>query len=185
MASGSPRSTRGILKIFLSFPQASERHGSCIRPWGLITSAFPCCRMTVHPVGPKDRYTAAFVITLYPGPSPDGKSCIQTDGQGHYWLQSLEGASVRELTGIAPGEKIINWHGDSDNVFLAHPDGIDVQIYHLNLTTGKRQLWTIFSPQDKTALAGHSIVYITPDGAHFAYQAQRVYSTVFIAKGLR
>jgi hypothetical protein len=140
---------------------------------------------SVHPVGPKDRYTAAFVMTLFPGPSPDGKSCIQTDGQGHYWLQSLEGASVRELTGIAPGEKIINWHLDSDSVFLAHPDGINVQIYNLNLTTGKRQLWTIFSPQDKTALAGHSNVYITPDGAHFAYQAQRVYSTVFIAKDLR
>jgi len=140
---------------------------------------------SVHPVGPKDRYIAAFVITLFPGPSPDGKSCIQTDGQGHYWLQLLEGGSARELSGIAPGEKIINWHGDSDNVFLAHPDGINVQIYNLNLTTGKRQLWTTFSPQDKTALAGHSLVYITPDGAHFGYQAQRVYSTVFLAKGLR
>jgi serine/threonine protein kinase/Tol biopolymer transport system component len=140
---------------------------------------------SVRPFGPKDRYTAGFVMTLFPGPSPDGKSCIQTDGQSHYWLQLLEGGSGRELSGIAPGEKIINWHLDSDNVFLVHPDGINVQIYNLNLTTGKRQLWTVFSPQDKTALAGHSIVYITPDGAHFAYQAQRVYSTVFIAKGLR
>lgn len=140
---------------------------------------------SLQPIGPKDRYVSAVVNTLYPGPSPDGKSCIQTDGQGHCWLQLLEGGSTRELPGIAPGEKIINWHGDSDNVFLAHPDGINVQIYNLNLTTGKRQLWTTFSPQDKTALAGHSLVYITPDGAHFGYQAQRVYSTVFLAKGLR
>lgn len=138
---------------------------------------------SVHPVGPKDRYTAAFVITLYPGPSPDGKSCIQTDGLGHYWLQSLEGSSTREISGIAAGEKIINWHGSSDNVFLAHPDGINVQIYSLNLNTEKRQLWTSFSPQDKTALAGHSIVYITSDGTPFAYQARRVHSTLFIAKG--
>jgi hypothetical protein len=60
-----------------------------------------------------------------------------------------------------------------------------MQIYNLNLTTGQRKLWTIFSPQDKTARAGHSIVFITPDGAHYAYQSQRIYSTVFIAKGLR
>jgi eukaryotic-like serine/threonine-protein kinase len=140
---------------------------------------------TVHPVGPKDRYTPGFVMTLFPGPSPDGKSCIQTDGQGHYWLQPLEVGPAGEFSGIAAGEKIINWHGDSENVFVSHPDGINVQIYNLNLATGKRQLWTVFSPQDKTALAGHSIVYITPDGAHFGYQAQRVYSTVFLAKGLR
>ena len=139
---------------------------------------------SVHPVGPSGRYIAAFVITLFPGPSPDGKSCIQTDGQGHYWLQSIEGESVRELRGIADGERIINWHADSDNAFIAHPDGINVQIYNLNLTTGQRKLWTIFSPQDKSARAGHSVVFITPDGAHFAYQSQRVLSTLFVAKDL-
>ncbi len=140
---------------------------------------------SVHSIGPKDRYTAAFVMTLFPGPSLDGKSCIQTDGQDHYWLQSLESGSVRALSGIAPGEKIINWHGDSDNIFLAHPDGINVQIYNLNLTTGTRQLWTTFSPQDKTARVGHSSVFITPDGAYFAYQSQKIHSTLFIATGLR
>ena len=140
---------------------------------------------SVHSIGPKNRYTAAFVITLFPGPSLDGKFCIQTDGQGHYWLQSLDGGAARELSGIGPGEKIINWHGDTDNVFLSHPDGINVQIYNLNLTTGTRQLWTIFSPQDKTARVGHSAVFITPDGTHFAYQSQKIHSTLFIAKGLR
>jgi len=124
-------------------------------------------------------------MTLFPGPSPDGKSSIQTDGQDHYWLQSLESGSARELSGIAPGEKIINWHGDSDNLFLAHADGINVQIYNLNLTTGKRQLWTTFSPQDKTARVGHSAVFITPDGLHFAYQSQKIHSTLFLATGLR
>jgi hypothetical protein len=59
------------------------------------------------------------------------------------------GGSGRELCGIAPGEKIIYWHGDSDNAFPARPDRINVQIYNLNLTTGKRQLWTTFSPQGK------------------------------------
>ena len=139
----------------------------------------------VHAVGPKDRYTAPFVVTLFPGPSLDGKFCIQTDGQGHYWLQSLEGGPAREISGIAPGDKIINWHGDSDNVFLAHPDGINVQVYSLNLTTGKRQLWTTFSPPDKIARVGHSAVFITPDGSHFAYQSQKIHSTLFVAKGLR
>ena len=140
---------------------------------------------SVHPVGPKDRYTAAFVMTLFPGPSLDGKFCIETDGQGHYWLQPLGEGPAHEISGIAPGEKIINWHDNSDNVFLAHPDGINTQIYNLNLTTGKRQLWTTFSPPDKIARVGHSAVFITPDGSHFAYQSQKIHSTLFVAKGLR
>ena len=98
---------------------------------------------SVRSIGPKDRYMASFVSTLFPGPSPDSKFCIQTDGS-RYWLQGIEDNSVRELSGIAPGEKIINWHADSNNVFLAHPDGINVQVYNLNLTTGERKLWTVF-----------------------------------------
>ncbi len=139
---------------------------------------------SVRSVGPKDRYVAAFDTSLFPGPSPDGKFCIQTDGS-RYWLQSLEDNTVREVSGIARGERIINWHADSNNVFLAHPDGINVQVYNLNLTTGERKLWTMFSPPDKTARAGHTLLFITPDGAHFAYESHRIYSTLFIAKGLR
>ncbi len=139
---------------------------------------------SVRSVGPKDRYVAAFVTSLFPGPSPDGKLCIQTDGS-RYWLQSLEDNTVRELSGIARGERIINWHSDSNNVFLAHPDGINVQVYNLNLTTGERKPWTLFSPADKTARAGHTLLLITSDGSHFAYESHRVYSTLFIAKGLR
>jgi serine/threonine protein kinase/Tol biopolymer transport system component len=138
---------------------------------------------SIHPIGPKDRYVAALISTLLPGPSPDGKFCIQTDGS-RYWLQALEGNSVRELSGIARGEKIINWHADSNNLFVAHPEGISVQVYNLNLSTGERKLWTNFSPPDKTATAGHTLLFITPDGTHFAYESHRIYSTLFVAKGL-
>jgi len=139
---------------------------------------------SIRPIGPKDRYIAASISTLFPGPSPDGKFCIQTDGS-RYWRQSLEDNSARELSGIGRGEKIINWHSDSNNLFLAHPDGINVQVYNLNVTTGERKLWTTFSPPDKTATVGHTLLFMTPDGAHFAYESHRIYSTLFIAKGLR
>jgi serine/threonine protein kinase len=139
---------------------------------------------SIRPVGPKDRYVASYISTLFPGPSLDGKFCIQTDGS-RYWLQSLEDNTVRDLSGIAKGEKIINWHADSNNVFVTHPDGIGVQIYNLNLTTGERKLWTTLSPPDKTARAGHMLLFMTPDGAHFAYESHRIYSTLFVAKGLR
>ena len=68
---------------------------------------------------------------------------------------------------------------------MAHPEGINIQVYNLNLATRERKLWTIFSPPDKTAAVGHTVVFITPDGTHFAYESHRIYSTLFIAKGLQ
>jgi Tol biopolymer transport system component len=136
-------------------------------------------------IGPKDRYVPYALSSLFPGPSPDGKTCIQSDGKGHYWLQSLESNSTRELSGITAGERIINWHADSNNLFVSHPDGINVQVYNLNLSTGQRQLWTVFAPQDKAARVGDGFVFITSDGARFAYESHRIYSKLFLAKGLR
>jgi hypothetical protein len=48
----------------------------------------------------------------------------------------------------------LEWHDDSDNLFVSKRAGADVEIYTLNLTTGQRKLPTRFSPADKTALAG-------------------------------
>ncbi|HZM09631.1 MAG TPA: hypothetical protein VFC15_05415, partial [Candidatus Limnocylindrales bacterium] len=122
---------------------------------------------------------------MYPGPSRDGRYCIQTDREHHYWLQPLDGAAAREVHGINPGERILEWHADSNSVFVAHLTGSDVDIYTLDLTNGRRKLWTHFSPAEKTALVGKSAVVITPDGAHYVYQMQRIYSTLFLADGLQ
>ena len=101
-------------------------------------------------------------------------------------MQPLDGgASGREIPGINAGETIIEWHDDSNNLFISRPTDSEVEIYTLNLTTGQRKLWTRFSPADKTAIAGHSSMVITPDGAHYGYMVQRIYSTLFLADGLR
>jgi len=140
---------------------------------------------SIRPIGPEGRHVNAFVGAMHPGASLDGKYCIQTDGKDHYWLQPLDGSTAREIAGINPGETILEWHDDSNNVFVSRPIGPDVEIDTLNLTTGQRKLWTRYSPADKTALAGVSSVVITPDGAHYGYMVQRVYSTLFLADGLR
>ena len=139
----------------------------------------------IHPLGPVDRFIPTTVGLMFPGVSLDGKFCIITDGKQHYWLQALDGSAPREIHGITPGEVIVQWHGDSNNVFVSRAAGSDIEIYTVNLTSGERKLWTRFTPADKTAIAGRGSVIITPDGAHYAYMVQRVYSTLFLADGLR
>ena len=71
-----------------------------------------------------------------------------------------------------------------DILFLAKWVGPDVEIQSLNLTSGQRKPWTRFSPADKTAVAGHTKIRMTLDDTHYAYELQRIYSTLFLADGL-
>ena len=140
---------------------------------------------SIHSVGSTNRFVPTTVGLMFPGVSLDGKFCIVTDGKDKYWLQPLDGSTPREIHGISPGEVILEWHGDSNNVFVPRSVGPDVEIHTVNLATGERKLWTRFTPADKTAIAGHGLLTITPDGAHYAYTVQRVYSTLFLADGLK
>ena len=140
---------------------------------------------SIHPVGSTDHFIPTTVGLVFPGVSLDGKFCILTNGKNQYWLQPLDGSAGRDIHGISKGEVILQWHGDSNNVFVSRPVGSEIEIYTVNLTTGERKPWTRFTPADKTAIAGHGSVIITPDGTHYAYMVQRIYSTLFLADGLR
>jgi len=136
---------------------------------------------SVRAIGPDDRFVRPNIMNLFPGPSPDGRYCIEWDGKGGYWLQPIEGAGARQIPAIAADERIINWHNDSNNIFLARDDGPNVQVTNLELTSGRRTPWVTFSPPDKTALTPNTFLLITPDGAHFSYEAHKIFSTLFIA----
>jgi eukaryotic-like serine/threonine-protein kinase len=139
---------------------------------------------SVRTIGSGGRFISFHSAALYPGGSPDGKFCVVGDGEGNHWLQALDGTAVHQINGIAPGELMINWHGDSNNLFVAHSDGSQVDVYSLNVSTGERKLWTRFSPPDSAATFGNSTILITPDGSRYAYTIRRVYSNLFLASGI-
>jgi eukaryotic-like serine/threonine-protein kinase len=138
---------------------------------------------SVHAVA-QGRHVKALAGVLEPGPSPDGKNSILVDGEGRHWMQPLDGSAAREIPKLDSAEKIVNWHNDSNNLFVSRPDGSDVQIFTVNLTTGERKLWNRFSPADKTGMASPSFLFITPDGSRYAYSTQRIFTTLFQVDGL-
>ena len=69
--------------------------------------------------------------------------------------------------------------------FFERPIGTDTsEIYHLNLSTGASKLWSHFTPTDKTAMLAFRHAIITQDGVHVLYVVQRIFSTLFVAKGI-
>jgi len=65
---------------------------------------------------------------MTPGPSPDGKYCVLTDDKDHYWLQPLNGVDAREIQGVNPGDLLLEWHDDSNNLFVSRAVHSDVEI---------------------------------------------------------
>jgi len=117
--------------------------------------------------------------------SPDGQYCLTTDGAHHYWLQPMNGGEPKAIKGLLEGDLPLQWHDGSRSVFFERRAGLDaIDLYDLNLTTGQQKVWTHFSPTDKTAMVTMRHALITPDGAHSLYAVQRIYSTLFVAKGI-
>jgi hypothetical protein len=117
--------------------------------------------------------------------SPDGKYCVTTDGEGHYWIQPVDAASARCLQGVLEDDYVLEWHNDSGHLFVDRQSGTETEIYDLDTVTGQRKLFTHFSPKDKAAAINLTYVTINPDGAHFGYCVPRVYSTLYVARGVR
>lgn len=98
----------------------------------------------------------------------------------------LDGGAESELKGLSEGDRPLQWHSDSQNIFVEHQAaGNTVEIYSLNLATGERKLWTKFSPDDKAAVLAIRRPILTPDGARAVYVVQRIYSTLFVGKGFQ
>jgi dipeptidyl aminopeptidase/acylaminoacyl peptidase len=140
---------------------------------------------TARQITREGRY-AAFAHDVAVNVSPDGRYFLTTDGGNHYWIQPIGDGEPTEINGLTEGDFPIEWHNNSQNIFLERRASLAaIDIYDLNLTTGQRKLWTHFSPADKTAMLTMRHALITADGAHSLYAVQRCYSTLFVAKNIR
>jgi Tol biopolymer transport system component len=118
--------------------------------------------------------------------SPDGKYFLAIDNDLRYWVQPVDGGPASEIKGLSPGDIPTEWHGGSQNIFFERPIGTDIsEIYDLNLATGASKLWSHFTPADKIAMLALRHAIITQDGAHALYVVQRIFSTLFVANGIK
>ena len=118
------------------------------------------------------------------GVSPDGKFCLTIDGEGRRWIQPINGGPAKQIQDLEEHVSILEWHNDSENLFIYQDTDGGGAIYNLNIPTGKRTLWTQYSPSDKAAVIALNTVAITPDGEHYVYGVPRVYSTLYMANGI-
>ena len=117
--------------------------------------------------------------------SPDGKYVFGRDPEGKPWLYPLDMSTPRPVPGIEPGDLWIGWPDDGKSGFVYPGGRVPVQLFRLDLTTGKRQLVTEIAPGDLSGLSDISSVRITPDGKAHAYSYDRCMSELYLVGGLK
>jgi eukaryotic-like serine/threonine-protein kinase len=118
------------------------------------------------------------------GPSsPDGKFVAGTRADGTTWLFPIGGGSPRPIA-LHALEAVASWSSDSKAVYVDSTGETAVNVYRIEIDTGKRTPFTILSPSDKAGLTYLALCCVTPDGKFYAYSYNRQISELFIVGGL-
>jgi len=116
--------------------------------------------------------------------SPDGKRIAVTDAEHRPVIYPVDGGEPKPIPGLEPFDVPIQWSSDGDTLYVTRDGEIPKPIYRYNMATGKKTLWKELAPADRAGLIRIENVYVTPDGAHYAYSLNRVTnSDLFVVTG--
>jgi len=117
--------------------------------------------------------------------SPDGLRVAGMTTEQTIALYSLDGSGAVPLAGAVKGEIPIQWSADGASIFVHDPTALPARVSRIALATGIREPWKEFMPSDPAGIYRISPVLITPAGDAYAYNAMRVLSELYVAKGLK
>ena len=116
--------------------------------------------------------------------SPDGTHVAVGDRNGGVALLSVADGSLRPVTGLRPGEEILNFDSTGKGLFVARRE-FPVRIERLDVASGTRSFWKEIALSDPTGLDHVRGVELTPDGACYCYTFMRSLSRLYVVEGLR
>ena len=123
---------------------------------------------------------AAFVADI----SPDSKRALAYRMDGSWALYPLDGGAPVRIPGVGPEDTSFKFVDDR-TLFVAANGRLPVEVYRLDLTTGKKTLFRSFEPPDKAGVSYVRNAVISLDGSAYAYQYRRWLTNLFVATGLR
>ncbi len=121
--------------------------------------------------------------------SPEGKRLAVYGPDGARYIYLVEGGKPASISGLVPGDTLIQWSADGRSLFVRGPEDPPVRVFRVDLASGRRQLWKELTPSDPVGNVGVSAdqrgVLVTPDGKFFVYTYWTALSTLFLAEGLK
>jgi Tol biopolymer transport system component len=118
--------------------------------------------------------------------SPDGKTAL-LNTRDHKWLfYPVAGGEPRPIPGIGPDViDVLRWDASGRALFLRKDKPPGVEIWRLDLETGRQEKIAAIGPSDPTGSDGIDTIKLTPDGKTYAYSNRQTFSTLYVVTGLR
>jgi serine/threonine protein kinase len=133
-----------------------------------------------HPITPEGVGVVSYTRFV----SPNGQSFLGLDAEGNSGIYSVQSGEGKPVQGLNPGEIAFGWTGDGRSVYVYRP-AVPALVYRVELGTGRRQLWKQLNPPDPTGINYIRPPHISADGKAYAYNYNRVLSSLYLVDGLK
>jgi eukaryotic-like serine/threonine-protein kinase len=117
--------------------------------------------------------------------SPDGKNTVVREADGQWGVWRLDGSGIRPLPGLDSSYYVTDWSPDGISVYVASRKarGTTANLYKVNTTTGKMELWRTFGAIS-AGVESVGAPHFSADGNAYVYVYQRALSEAFVVTGL-
>ncbi len=123
--------------------------------------------------------------------SPDGKSVIGIGPDQKYYLYPLKGGAALPVSDLDKMNQFVRWSEDGRSIYFSDQNPrlnkfkLPGNVYRLNLSSGKKELWKEIAPAERTGVQGIGLVQLTPDGKSYFYSYTRTFSQLYLVRGMR
>jgi Tol biopolymer transport system component len=114
--------------------------------------------------------------------SPDGRIATVVNGKG--LLLSVSGGEPKPIAGLTGDDAPVGWTADGRALYVARGD-LTAEISLVDVASGARTPWKTLVPSDRAGIASVNSIYISPDGASYAYSYTRVLSELYLVDGVK
>jgi len=116
--------------------------------------------------------------------SPDMKrlAAVTSDGIA---LLPLEGGEPQFVRGSQPGDQVLRWVKNGQTLLIGARGQSSCPVSRVDLQTGVRTPWKVFSPSDIAGVIGAACPLISADEAHYVFGYTRNLSDLFLVEHLK
>jgi Tol biopolymer transport system component len=119
--------------------------------------------------------------------SPDGRMLVARLHDQRVLLP-VDGGQPRPCPGIEPRDRLLRWSADGHAIFIRRDKSPAIQVYRLELASGRRTLLWELAPRDRAGVTLYHLnfnVRVTSDGKSYAYSFLRSLSELYLVEGLK